>query len=96
LLRRPRAPSARSGDDLKPTNRLTLRLVQRLSVRHVSNPLPTQTTLDNRQIANALEGAIKGPLMVAQTFSGLCSFVLLVARIRRVWYVRSGGFTSAA
>src|ERR1700689_4390856 len=62
LLRRPRAPSARSGEDLKPTNRLTLRLVQRLSVRHVSNPLPTQTTSDNRPLANALEGATKGPL----------------------------------
>jgi hypothetical protein len=62
LLRRPRAPSARSGEDLKPSNRLTLRLVQKLSVRHVSNPLPTQTTSDNRPLANALEGAIKGPL----------------------------------
>jgi transposase len=62
--RLPRAPSARSGDDLKPTNRLTLRLVQRLSVRHVSNPLPTQTTSDNRPLANALEGAIKGPLTI--------------------------------
>jgi PAN domain len=28
----------------------------------VSNPLPTQTTSDNRPLANALEGAIKGPL----------------------------------
>jgi hypothetical protein len=62
LLRRPRAPSARSGEDLKPSNRLTLRLAQKLSVRHVSNPLPTQTTSDNRPLANALEGAIKGPL----------------------------------
>ena len=53
LLRRPRAPSARSGEDLKPSNRLTLRLVQKLSVRHVSNPLPTQTTSDNRPLANA-------------------------------------------
>src|SRR3984957_6425304 len=64
LLRRPRAPSARSGEDLKPSNRLTLRLVQKLSVRHVSNPLPTQTTSDNRPLANALEGAIKGPLTI--------------------------------
>ena len=62
LLRRPRAPSARSGEDLKPTNRLTLRFVQKLRVRHVSNPLPTQTTSDNRPLANALEGAIRAPL----------------------------------
>src|ERR1700749_566557 len=61
LLRRPRPPSARSGEDLKPTNRLSLRFVQKLSVRHVSNPLPTQTTSDNRPLPKALEGAIKRP-----------------------------------
>ena len=42
LLRRPSPPSARSGEDLKPTNRLPLRFVQKLSVRHVSNSLSTQ------------------------------------------------------
>ena len=35
LLGRPRPPSARSGEDLKPTKRLPLRFVQKLSVRHV-------------------------------------------------------------
>ena len=30
----------------------------------MSNPLPTQTTSDNRPLANALEGAIKGPLTI--------------------------------
>lgn len=37
LLGRPRPPSARSGENLKPTKRLPLRFVQKLSVRHVSN-----------------------------------------------------------
>ena len=40
--------------------------MQKLSVRHVSNPLPTQTTSDNRPLANALEGAIKAPLTSIQ------------------------------
>jgi hypothetical protein len=34
LFGRPRPPSARSGEDLKPTKRLPLRFVQKLSVRH--------------------------------------------------------------
>ena len=42
LFGRPRPPSARSGEDLKPTKRLPLRFVQKLSVRHVSNSLSTQ------------------------------------------------------
>src|ERR1700684_2709138 len=42
LFGRPRPPSARSGEDLKPTTRLPLRFVQKLSVRHVSNSLSTQ------------------------------------------------------
>src|SRR6185437_15064342 len=58
LLRRPDAPSARSGEDLKPTNGLTLRLVQKLSVRHVSNPLPNRATSDSRPLASAFEGGV--------------------------------------
>ena len=39
LLRRPGAASSRSGEHLQPAHRLGLRFVQKLSVRHVSNPL---------------------------------------------------------
>jgi hypothetical protein len=36
------APPSRSSENLKPTNRLPLRLVQKLRVRHASNSLSTQ------------------------------------------------------
>ena len=39
LLRRPRTASAGAGKYLQPAHRLRLRFVQKLSVRHVSNPL---------------------------------------------------------
>ncbi len=39
LLSRPGAPPPRSGKHLEPLYRLALRFVQKLSVRHVSNPL---------------------------------------------------------
>jgi hypothetical protein len=42
VLRRPCPPSAGARKHLKPTNRLSLRFVQKLSVRHVPNPLSTQ------------------------------------------------------
>ena len=71
LLRRPSAPAARSGENLKPSNRLTLRLVQKPSVRHVSNSLSNSATSDNRPLANALEGAIKGPLTKLQPIAAL-------------------------
>ena len=47
MLRRPRPPSPRSCENLKPTNR-SGRFVQKLSVRHVSNPIdqPRQTIAD--------------------------------------------------
>jgi len=57
LLPRPNAPPSRSSENLKPTNRLPLRLVQKLSVRHVSNPLDSATS-DNHPSANTLEGAV--------------------------------------
>jgi hypothetical protein len=42
LFRRPNAPPSGPGENLKPTNGLPLRLVQKLSIRHVSNSLLTQ------------------------------------------------------
>ena len=52
LLRRPNAPPSGPGENLKPTNRLPLRLVQKLSIRHVPNSLSTQRRRDYRAHAN--------------------------------------------
>ena len=63
LLRRPRPTAARSREHLESTNRLfALRFVQKLCVRHVSNPQQNQATSDNRSSALAVEGAVKTPL----------------------------------
>jgi len=51
LLRTPSATSTRAREHLKPTNRLSLRFVQKLSVRHVSNSLSTQRPSDYRPSA---------------------------------------------
>jgi hypothetical protein len=42
LHRRPGAAPSRSGEHLQPAHRLRLGFVQKLSVRHVSNPLDSE------------------------------------------------------
>jgi hypothetical protein len=58
LLRTPSTTPTRAREHLKSTNRLSLRFVQKLSVRHVSNPLPNQATSDNHSPTFAVEGAV--------------------------------------
>ena len=63
LLRSGTAPSG-PGKHFQPANRLRLRLVQKLSVRHVSNPCDPGRTIvpeDAKQTAAAVEAQVSGP-----------------------------------